>query len=155
VRPGTENVAGIVGFGLAARAASRQVESERERLRALRDRLWRGMRAGLSGVHLNGSLGCSLPNTLNVSFAGLNGDALMRALDRAGVAVSTGSACAVGAGVRSHVLDAMRVGPERLCGPIRFSLGYGTTVRDVDRAVSAVLETVTLMRRAGACCCCG
>jgi cysteine desulfurase len=153
-RPGTENVAGAAGFAAAVRAATADLEAEANRLRSLRDRLAAGITSVVPGAVLNGSLGSRLPNTLNMSFPDVPGDALMMALDLKGVAVSTGSACAVGAHKPSHVLKAMKLGGGRRCGPIRFSLGWATTDRDVDRVIAILPSVMKRLRESGATCDC-
>ncbi len=153
-RPGTENVPGIAAFSAAVKSAMDAVEAESVRLRILRDRLLSGLRAAIPSVALNGDLENGLPNTLNVSFPEVAGEDLMMALDLDGVAVSTGSACAVGARKPSHVLKAMRVGSDRMCGPLRFSLGYGTSGQEVDLALETVLRVMDQLRKAGKVCAC-
>ena len=144
-RAGTENVAGIVGFGEAARIAAAELGPEADRVGALRDRLEARVLA-LAGAQRNGS-GPRLPNTTNVSFAGAEAEDLVVALDLEGVAVSTGAACSAGAVEPSHVLRAMGFAPERVQSSLRFSLGRGTTVEDVDRAADAVAEVLARLRR--------
>ncbi|MFN8091541.1 MAG: cysteine desulfurase family protein [Vicinamibacteria bacterium] len=144
-RAGTENVAGIVGFGEAARIAAAELGPEADRVGALRDRLEARVLA-LGGAERNGS-GPRLPNTTNVSFAGAEAEDLVVALDLEGVAVSTGAACSAGAVEPSHVLRAMGFAPERVQSSLRFSLGRGTTAEDVDRAADAVAEVLARLRR--------
>src|SRR5439155_9557617 len=112
-RAGSENVAGIVGFGGAARLAGRDLAVAGARCARLVDRLWSGLRARVPGVQLNGPAAPPrLPNTLNLTFPGCSGDSLVVLLDLAGIAVSAGSACAAGAAEPSHVLVAMGRDPE-------------------------------------------
>lgn len=146
-RPGTENVAGIAGLGLAVTEAVREQAAESARQARLRIALWDGLRTSVSGIELNGTVDHSLPNTLNVSFEGVDGEAAMIALDLAGMAVSTGSACTVGAVEPSHVLEAMCYGRERCQGAIRISIGYRTTDEEIRRTVEALPPVVARLRQ--------
>ena len=143
-RAGTENVAGIVGFGAAASLASERTAGESERIGALRDRL-EGRLLAVPGARRNGSLE-RLANTANVSFEGMDAEALVIALDLAGVAASTGAACAAGGVEPSHVLKAMGFPPERVQSSLRLSLGRGTTEEDVDRAADVIVAVVGRQR---------
>jgi cysteine desulfurase len=144
-RAGTENVAGIVGFGRAAAIAEEDLTSgETRRIEALRDRL-EAMLLSIPGAVRNGE-GPRLPNTANISFAEIEAESLLMALDLAGVAVSTGAACAAGAVEPSHVLRAMGLSPERVQASIRFSLGRTNTEDDVARAGAAVSDAVSRQR---------
>ncbi|GIW39718.1 MAG: cysteine desulfurase IscS [Candidatus Binatia bacterium] len=138
-RAGTENVAGIVGFGTAARAAGRRLESW-SRLEALRELLWEGLRE-LGARRLSPVRGC-LPNTLSVRFPFLRGEVALAALDLEGIAASTGSACAAGAAEPSHVLLAIGVDPAHARDGIRLSLGPETTREDVERTLSVFSHLV-------------
>lgn len=133
-RAGTENVAGIVGMAHAAHLALDGMEAEGERQRALRERLWAGVVAAFPTARRNGA--DALPNTLNVSFPGLDGESLHISLDLAGLCVSSGSACMVGSIQPSHVLLAMGVAPELAQATVRFSLGKMTTDAEVDGAIA-------------------
>jgi cysteine desulfurase len=144
-RAGTENVAGIVGFGVAADLAREDLDAEAARLAALRDRLEARLLA-IPGTRRNGE-GPRVPNTANVSFDGLDAEALLIALDLEGVAASTGAACAAGGIEPSHVLSAMGFPAERVQSSLRLSLGRPTTVADVDRAAEVVAAVVRRMRR--------
>jgi cysteine desulfurase len=139
-RAGTENVAGAVGFGRAAEIAGADLLDEQARLARLRDRL-EGQLLAFPGARAHG-LGARVPNTTNVSFEGADAEGLLLALDLAGIAVSTGAACAAGAAEPSHVLVAMGLPLERVQASLRLSLGRGTTEADVDRAAAAILESV-------------
>jgi cysteine desulfurase len=143
-RAGTENVAGIVGLGRAAALAAEDLASEGPRLAALRDDLERRLLA-LPGTRRNGD-GPRVPNTLNVSFDGIEAESLLMALDLAGVAVSTGAACAAGAVSPSHVLRGMGLPVERVQGSIRLSLGRSTSPAAIDRAVDAITAAVAQQR---------
>jgi cysteine desulfurase len=153
-RPGTENVSGAAGFAAAVQVATDDLKDEATRLRRLRDRLTQGVLAAVPGSVVNGDPGNCLPNTANISFPDVPGDSLMMALDLKGVAVSTGSACAVGAHKPSYVLKAMKLGGGRRCGPIRFSLGWATTEKEVDRVVDLLPTVMRRLRDSGATCDC-
>jgi cysteine desulfurase len=147
-RAGTENVAGIVGFGAAARAARSTLEAAAASMARCIERLWEGMRA--AGARRNGPVaGPRLSNTLNVSFPGCTGESLLVLLDLAGVAVSLGSACAAGAAEPSHVLRAMGRSAAEARAGLRFSVGPETTLDDIDRVLD-VLPALVAQVRAGA-----
>jgi len=132
-RAGTENTAGLVGLGEACRLAGKGLDAEAGRLRSLRDRLHQGLATQVGQVYLNGHPSERLPNTLNVSFAGVDGNALLSLTPE--VAASTGSACHAGRTEPSAVLLAMGVSPELALGAVRFSLGRWTTAEEVDRVI--------------------
>lgn len=144
-RAGTENVAGIVGFGCAARLARERMGEDVPRIAALRDRLEAALLA-LPGARRNGD-GPRVANTTNVSFDGTYAEGLLMALDLDGVAVSTGAACAAGAVEPSHVLRAMGLPPARVESSLRFSLGRGNTEAEVDEAVAKLAKAVEKQRR--------
>jgi cysteine desulfurase len=144
-RAGTENVAGIVGFGAAATLARERLADDARRTAPLRDRLEARLLA-LPGARRNGGEP-RLANTANVSFAGIDAEALLIALDLAGLAASTGAACAAGGVEPSHVLQAMGFPPERVQSSLRLSLGHGTTEEDVDRATDIIAEAVDRQRQ--------
>ena len=144
-RAGTENVAGIVGLGRAAELAREDMRTESSRLSELRDRLEARLLA-IPGAQRNGEAD-RVPNTANLSFAGVEAESLVMALDLAGLAVSTGAACAAGAVEPSHVLRAMGLPLERVQASLRFSLGRGTTADHVDRAATLVAEAVGKQRQ--------
>lgn len=137
-RPGTENVAAIAGLATAARWAESKRESERPRLATLRDTLWQGIQAVAPGTVRNGHPTQTLANTLNVSFPGVDGEALLIGLDLEGVGASSGSACMVGSMQPSHVLLAMGVDPTVAACTVRFSLGSSTTESDITHCLSAL-----------------
>ena len=143
-RAGTENVAHIVGLGEASRLAAHDLAETGERLRTLRDRLHQGLMGCVDGVHLNGHPTERLPNTLDVSFAGVDSTALLAALPE--VAASTGSACHSGRTEPSSVLLAMGVSPDLALGAVRFSLGRWTTEEEVDQAIHLVAGQVSALR---------
>ncbi|HEX8821942.1 MAG TPA: cysteine desulfurase family protein [Archangium sp.] len=140
LRPGTENVASLVGLGVACEVARRTVEGEAKRVRALRDELWERLRARVPGLALNGHPEERLPNTLNVRFPGVSGSALLTATPE--VAASTGSACHAGEESASSVLTAMGVEPRAALGSVRLSLGRTTTHEDVVAAAEALIQCV-------------
>jgi cysteine desulfurase len=143
-RAGTENVAGIVGFGVAAAIARAALAAESERLGGLRDRLEARL-LQIPGARRNGG-GPRLPNTANVSFDGTEAEDLLIALDLEGVAVSTGAACSAGGVEPSHVLRAMGLAPERVQSSLRLSLGRTTDDADVTRAAETIASVVERQR---------
>lgn len=144
-RGGTENVPGIVGLGKAAELASGLIQEEQHRVRALRDRLERGIRHHGHCMVL-GDPENRLPNTLNVAFEHLEGEAILHHLNKAGIAASLGSACASGSMEPSHVLRAMNVPPSALRGAIRFSLSRDNTLDDVDDVLRVLPGIVAGLR---------
>jgi cysteine desulfurase len=145
-RAGTENVAGIVGMGVAAREALATMAAEAARLSALRDRLEAGILAAVPGTAVNGAVEPRVPNTTNISFDRVEAESLLIALDLSGVAVSTGSACSSGTLEPSHVLKAMGLPAHRTQNSIRFSLGHANTAEDVDRVIGALPAIVNKLR---------
>jgi len=145
MRSGTLNVPGIVGLGAAADICRREMAQEAPRLTALRDRLQQGVMSQLDRVSLNGHPTQRLPDTVNLSFAYVEGEALM--LKTKDVAVSSGSACTSASLEPSHVLRAMGVGDELAHGSIRFSLGRSTTADEVDFTVEHVVRAVRELRQ--------
>lgn len=136
LRPGTENVAAIVGLGAACRCAKRDLDTEGARVQELRDRLWERLVAAVPGLQLNGHAAPRLPNTLNVRFPGTSGVAVLAAAPE--VAASTGSACHDGQEQASTVILAMGIPLTEALGSVRLTLGRHTTCDDVDRAVEAL-----------------
>jgi cysteine desulfurase len=146
-RAGTENLAGIVGFGVAAGLARTELAATAVASTALVDRLWSGIRARIRGALRNGpTSGPRLPNTLNVRFAGCAGESLLVLLDLAGIAVSLGSACAAGSAEPSHVLVAMGLDREAARSALRFSVGPSTTAADVDHVLEILPRLVAQVR---------
>ena len=148
LRSGTLNVASIAGFGVAAEIAAAEVEVKGDRLRALRDRLLEGIRAAVGDVRVNGSLDQRIPGNLNISVPHTEGETLILLLDRAGIAASSGSACASGAIDPSHVLSAIGVPKDIAIGSLRLSLGRSSTDEDVDAVLRELPAIVTAARRA-------
>ena len=130
-RGGTENVAGIVGMGKAAELALRYMPEDEPRVRGLRDRLEQSLLESCPESRVNGHREKQLPNTLNMSFKFLEGEAILVLLDQNGICASTGSACTAGSSEPSHVLRAMGVPPDWIQGAVRFSLSRYTTENEV------------------------
>jgi cysteine desulfurase len=145
-RAGTENVAGIVGMGVAASLAAAKIDEEANRMSALRDRLEEGVLRAVPGTTVNGARSPRVPNTTNISFDRIEAESLLIALDLEGVAVSTGSACSSGTLEPSHVLKAMGFPPHRTQNSIRFSLGAANTEAEVDRVVAILPGLVDKLR---------
>lgn len=146
-RAGTENVPGIVGLGKAAELALRGFENgETARMAALRDELENAILQNVEAAGVNGAGAPRVPNTSNVYFDYIEGEALIIALDLKGLAVSTGAACSSGAIEPSHVLTAMGLRPDRARASIRFSLGKQNTHDDVDFAIQLVPTQVARLR---------
>ncbi len=145
-RPGTENVAGIVGLGKAAKLARESLAEESRRIAALRDRLEQGSLADVPQARVNGSRAFRTPNTSNMSFPFVEGEALVIALDLKGIACSTGAACSSGAVEPSHVLTAIGLRAEEARASLRFSLGRSTTQEDVDFALAVIPGVVERLR---------
>jgi cysteine desulfurase len=144
LRSGTLYVPQIVGFGAAVTLGLARMEAEAQRLTQLRDRLWTHLQA-LDGVFLNGHPTQRLPGNLNVSFAGVDGQALLLGL-RAIAAVSSGSACSAAETRPSHVLTALGRSSELASASLRFGIGRFNTVDDIDRVAAGVIETVQSLR---------
>lgn len=136
-RSGTENVAGIVGFA-SAFDRIRNAPLRADRVARLRDRLEAGLRARVPAIRINGEDAPRLPNIANVSFDGIDSEALLLRLDLEGIAVSAGSACTSGALEPSHVIAALNIDSRWQRGVIRFSLGEGTTEEEIDRVLELV-----------------
>ena len=146
VRPGTENVAGIVGLGKAAEIARHSLANDAKRLSALRDQLEHGLVNRISHSRINGGRAPRTPNTTNLVFPGVEGEALLIALDLKGLACSTGAACSSGAVEPSHVLTAIGLPAEQARASLRFSLGRHTTQADIDFAIQVVPAAVAKLR---------
>jgi cysteine desulfurase len=147
LRGGTEHVAAIVGLGVAAQRAAARMSDEMPQVAALRDRLEQGILATIPDVTVNGATAPRLPTTTNVSFKGVDGQSLVVALDLKGVATSTGSACSSGSLEPSHVLIAMGLADEWLQGAVRFSLGPGNTLAEVDAVLHMLPPIVARLRQ--------
>ena len=146
LRPGTENIPGIVGFAKAFELLTKEREASTKKLRGLRDRLEAGLEEKIPDLLFNGRGAGRVPTTANISFPGIDGEALLLSLDLEGIAVSTGSACRTGSVEPSHVLVAMGV-PSRVAqGSLRFSMGWGTTDETVDHVLAVLPEIVERLR---------
>jgi cysteine desulfurase len=146
-RPGTENVAGIVGLGKAAEIARKSLAADAQRVSTLRDKLQEGLLEKVPQSRVNGGAAPRTPNTTNLVFPGIEGEALLIALDLKGLAVSTGAACSSGSVEPSHVLTAIGLPPEEARASLRFSLGRHTTAADIDFALSVVPAAVAQLRQ--------
>ncbi len=145
-RAGTENVPGIVGLGKAAELALARLASEGARLRELRDRFEAGVLARIEGCFAAGDTGNRLPNTSNIVFDCAEGEVILSGLNKAGIAASSGSACASGSTEPSHVLRAMKVPFTAALGAIRFSFSHENTAADVERVLE-VLPAIVVKSR--------
>jgi len=145
-RPGTENVPGIVGLGKAAELAQRFLAEDAHRVSALRDELERELLGRIPHAHANANGAPRTPNTTNITFPGIEGEALIIALDLKGLACSTGAACSSGAVEPSHVLTAIGLNAEDARASIRFSLGRHTTQQEIAAAVEIVPAAVAQLR---------
>ena len=143
MRSGTLNVPGIAGFGRAAEIALAEMAVEAARVTALRDRLLDALRAKTDGMTVNGTLDARLPGNLNVSFDGIDGEALLVSLDD--IAVSSGAACT--ASEPSHVLVALGLSNDRALASLRFGIGRTTTKDEVDYAAGKVADVVARLRQ--------
>lgn len=148
LRSGTPNLPGAVGLATALELAAAGLAGDGARLAALRDRLEAAVAGVLDGVHVNGAVGRRLPNTTNLSFEGIEGNALLASLPD--VAVSTGSACTSSHPEPSRVLRAMGLPRELAGASLRISVGRGTTEDEVDRAAARIVEEVRRLRNAAA-----
>ena len=146
IRPGTENVPGIIGLGVAARLAAEEQQSLAARLHELRDELERRLVAIVPDSLINGWQGQRAPHISNVSIPGTDSEALLMHLDLAGIACSSGSACSTGAVEPSHVLTAMGVPRELGVAALRFSFGKDSTAEDVEAVAQALPKVVEKVR---------
>ncbi len=147
LRPGTESVALVLGMRAALEAWHREALERCARMTAIRDELERQLTAGDPHAVVIGVAAPRLPHTSNIAFVGLDRQALVMALDLAGVACSTGSACASGSSEPSPALVAMDLPDEQISSSIRFSLGAATTPAEVDEAARRILSVVNRLRR--------
>ena len=142
LRSGTENVAGVIGFAEALSLAAKRRNGEVKRLRALRDILVGELKAAFPDIIISSDLKKSLVNFLNISFSGLDAERLVFLLEEQGVMVSTGSACAANASVRSHVLAAIGLSDEEIDGSLRITLGHLNNEDNVRKAAALIIEAV-------------
>jgi cysteine desulfurase len=145
-RAGTENVPYIVGLGVACNLAAKRLNEENTRVRAMRDRLEQGILATCPGSRINGDPKSRLPNTTNISFDFIEGEAILLMLDDRGICASTGSACASGSLEPSHVLRAMNVAGVSVHGSIRFSFSTYNSEADVDAVLTELPKVVKRLR---------
>jgi cysteine desulfurase len=145
-RAGTENVPYIVGLGVACTLAAKHMQEENTRVKALRDRLEKGVLETCPGSRVNGDPQRRLPNTTNISFDYIEGEAILLMLDDRGICASTGSACASGSLEPSHVLRAMNVAGVSVHGSIRFSFSTDNTEEDVDAVLTELPKIVKRLR---------
>ena len=145
-RAGTENVAGLVGFGKAVEIRGREMADEAVRLAGLRDRLWEGFRSEVEEVRLNGHPTMRLPGTCNMCFRNIESESIVLGLDLKGIATSAGSACTSGSVEPSYVLVAMGLPLDWAMGSVRCSLGRGTTAEDIDYVIEAAVPLIRKLR---------
>jgi cysteine desulfurase len=145
-RAGTENVAGLVGFGKAVEVRGREMAGEAVRLTGLRDKLWEGIRARVDEVRLNGHPTLRLPGTCNMCFRNVESESIVLGLDLKGIASSAGSACTSGSVEPSYVLVAMGLPLDWAMGSVRCSLGRSTTAEDIDYVIESVVPLTAKLR---------
>jgi cysteine desulfurase len=146
-RPGTEDVAAIAGMGKAAELALAGMSEESERVRSLRDRLEQGLLGRVPHSWVNGARAPRVPNTANLTFPFIEGEAMVIALDLKGIACSTGAACSSGALEPSHVLMALGLVPEDARATLRLSLGHQTTEKEIDFALETIPPVIERLRQ--------
>ena len=145
-RSSTQNVPGIVGLGKAAEIAREEMQTERDHVSSLRDRLLENIMKHIDGVHLNGHRESRLPNNINISIEHVEGEALLMNLDLEGIAASSGSACSSGSTEASHVLKALGLSAELTRGSLRLSLGKYNTPEEVNRTAEVLDRVVAHLR---------
>lgn len=145
-RGGTENSAGIIGLGKACELAEAHIKEENTRVKALRDKLEAALLSSIPNIKLNGHKTHRLPNTTNVSFEYVEGEAILLLLDRQGIAASSGSACTSGSLEPSHVMRAMGIPFTFAHGSIRFSLSIYNTEKEIDTVIRVVPEVIAQLR---------
>ncbi len=145
-RGGTENVVSMIAFGKAAELAASQVNDENTRVRNLRDRMEKTILSTIPRTARNGALEPRLPNTSNISFDGVEAEAILILLDKAGICASSGSACTTGSLNPSHVLTAMGISADRARGCIRFSLGVYNSEEEVDYLLEQLPGIIATLR---------
>ncbi len=138
LRAGTENVAGAHGLGVAAEIAFQRIAADAPQMRILRDRLWERIRIEISGARVHGDMENGLPNVLNVSIPGWEAEELVFALEREGIEAGHGSACTTGQTTPSHVLLAMGIPPKEARASLRFSIGRGNTIEEIDKTADVL-----------------
>ncbi len=146
VRPGTENIPGIVGLGIAADICCEKMNSEAFQLKYLREDLWNRIESGLDGVTMNGHRENRIPGNLSLTFQRVEGEALLVALDLEGVSVSSGSACSSGSTAPSHVLTDIGLSPQEAHSTLRLTLGRGNTIEEIEHTAELIIKSVTRLR---------
>ena len=146
LRSGTENVAGIVGLAKALEIAHNIKAQEHENMKALRDKLTRGILERVKGAELNGHSTQRLPNNVNISLAGIEAEAMLFYLDEAGIAASTGSACESAGPDPSHVIQALGKSRDAARSSVRFTLGRSTTTADIEYVLDKLPEIIKKLR---------
>ncbi|MPN30897.1 Cysteine desulfurase IscS [bioreactor metagenome] len=146
LRPGTENVPGIIGLGKAAEIAKRDMEKKVAHITALKEKLMAGIQEKISDIKLNGHPTLRMPGNVNFSFRFVEGESLLLNLDLKGIAASSGSACTSGSLDPSHVLLAMGLTHEVAHGSLRISLGRGNTEEDIDYCLTVLPEIIERLR---------
>lgn len=149
LRAGTENVPGIVGFGMAAECAAREVEAECRRLGMLGMRMREGLLAAIPGARLNGHPDRRVLSNVNLTIPGVWGDTLLLNLDLAGIAASAGSACRAQSQAPSHVLEAIGATQDEAAGSLRLTIGHMTTSEEVEEAIARIARVVTELQAEG------
>jgi len=149
IRPGTYNVPGIVGLGAAVALVNNKAENDRvnQQIRKLRDRLIAGLKKRIDNIQINGDLEQRVPANANIAFKNAEGESMLLMLDLEGIAVSTGSACASGSLEPSHVLTAMGIPPEICHASLRFTLGKGTTEKEIDKVIEVLPGIIERLRQ--------
>ncbi|RKY81362.1 cysteine desulfurase NifS [candidate division KSB1 bacterium] len=145
-RASTVNVSGIAGLGKAAEIAQKEYEEENIRIRRLRDKLLDDILSEISNVTLNGDREMRLPNNINISIKGVEGESLLLALDEKGIAASSGSACSAGSGEPSHVLNSIGLEKEAMQGSLRITLGRFTTEEEINYTFFSLKEITEKLR---------
>ncbi|MCB2014825.1 MAG: cysteine desulfurase NifS [Sphingobium sp.] len=145
-RAGTENVPAIIGLGRAAELALEHMQDEQTRVAAMRDRLEEGLLASIPNCFVTGDATSRLPNTCNIAFEYIEGEAILLLMNKEGIAASSGSACTSGSLEPSHVLRAMDIPYTAAHGAIRFSLSRETTDEDVDRVLEVMPSVIAKLR---------
>jgi cysteine desulfurase len=146
MRTGTENLPGIVGFAKAAEISYSEINEEIPRITHLRDLLFEKINAGVDNIIVNSDLENGYGGILNITFTGVEGEALLLSLDLEGIAVSTGSACSTGQVTPSRILTSVGLSAEQAQSSIRFSVGRFNTVEDIEFAAQKVIENVKRLR---------
>jgi len=146
MRTGTENLPGIVGFAKAAEISYSEMSEEIPRITKLRNRLYELISAGVDNIIVNSDLENGYGGILNITFPGIEGEALLLSLDLEGIAVSTGSACSTGQVTASRVLTSIGLTAEQAQSSIRFSVGRFNTLEEIEFAAQKVIENVKRLR---------